>query len=60
MSDVAARIVPATVMIDQVGDIVSVSVEFETAAAATAFFDQISSDHLDKGVITIRSARPPA
>jgi len=35
-----------------------VSVEFGDEAAADTFFEQISSDHLDRGVITIRSTRP--
>jgi hypothetical protein len=49
--------VHATVVLEQMGTTVTISVECDTEAAADAFFEQIASDHLDKGVITIRSVR---
>ncbi len=50
-------VAPASVEIAQYDVTVQVSVSFLSLEAADAFFDQISSEHLDSGVITIISAR---
>jgi hypothetical protein len=47
----------AVVEIAQLDTTVSVSVCFLTEEAADAFFHQVTSEHLDKGTITITSAR---
>jgi len=54
------KTVRATVSLSQIDTRVLLELDFATVEAADAFFDECSSDHLDKGVITIRTERGSA